>query len=187
MSSCFDEQKTAQIVARFLGHTNGRDNYTKIIKLLYLTDREALKEWNHPLTGDRYVWMSNGPVLSRVLDLIHGQKSFLQDSSWDYWFVTDGYDICIKDSHDPGQDRLSDAEKELIDSLSARFAKYSYCSMIDYTHTLPECPDQICKDSPPPNIGYQKLLIAIGKGQQATQLAEDIEDINYLRSQIGAC
>jgi len=45
-------------------------SYLKLIKLLYIIDREALLRWGRPLTGDRYVSMDHGPVLSQTLNLI---------------------------------------------------------------------------------------------------------------------
>ena len=47
-------------------------SYMKLIKLLYLADREALLRWGRPITFDAYVSMDRGPVLSSVLDLING-------------------------------------------------------------------------------------------------------------------
>ncbi len=45
-------------------------SYMKLIKLLYLADREALARWGRPITTDSYVSMKHGPVLSEVLNLI---------------------------------------------------------------------------------------------------------------------
>ncbi|MBL0158268.1 MAG: SocA family protein [Bryobacterales bacterium] len=38
----------------------------KLIKLLYLADREALLQWGRPITTDRWVSMDHGPVVSRI-------------------------------------------------------------------------------------------------------------------------
>ena len=43
-------------------------DYIKLIKLLYLADRAALIETGSPITGDRYVSMKFGPVLSNVFE-----------------------------------------------------------------------------------------------------------------------
>ncbi len=45
-------------------------SYMKLIKLLYLADREALARWGRPITTDTYVAMKHGPVLSYILNLI---------------------------------------------------------------------------------------------------------------------
>lgn len=54
----FDEMKATQAAALFLELAGGRENYTKLIKLLYLLDREALIRQGH---------RSPATVLSRCL------------------------------------------------------------------------------------------------------------------------
>jgi len=39
-------------------------HYVKLIKLLYLADREALLRWGAPITTDRYVSMTMDPPLA---------------------------------------------------------------------------------------------------------------------------
>src|ERR1700712_384885 len=66
----FNEAKATQAAARLLRNRGGRMSYMKLIKLLYLADREALARWGRPITTDSYVSMKHGPVLSGVLNLI---------------------------------------------------------------------------------------------------------------------
>jgi len=44
--------------------------YIKLIKLLYLADREALLRWGRPITTDCHVSMPKGPVVSQIYHLI---------------------------------------------------------------------------------------------------------------------
>ncbi len=62
----FNEKKTTAVTALLLKLNGGAINSAKLLKLLYLTDREALLRWRRPLTGDDYVSTSNGPVLRVV-------------------------------------------------------------------------------------------------------------------------
>lgn len=66
----FNERRATEAAAKFLKLRGGRMSYLKLIKLLYLLDREALLRWGRPVTTDRYVSMDNGPVVSRIYDLI---------------------------------------------------------------------------------------------------------------------
>src|SRR5712691_464729 len=68
----FSERRVAQMAAYLLGREKGRMNYLKLIKLLYLADRESLKRHGHPISDDRYVSMDHGPVLSTTFNLIKG-------------------------------------------------------------------------------------------------------------------
>ena len=83
----FNEKKTAQAVTVFL-KKNGREmSYMKLIKLLYLVDRQALRLWERPLTGDIYFSMKHGPVLSNVLDIINNGEDPDDNSYW-YKYIT---------------------------------------------------------------------------------------------------
>jgi uncharacterized phage-associated protein len=62
----YSEKKAMQLSALLLKMNGGRMNYTKLIKLLYIIEREAMRRWDSPVIGDQYVSMANGPVLSRV-------------------------------------------------------------------------------------------------------------------------
>jgi uncharacterized phage-associated protein len=67
----FNEAKATQAAARLLRNRGGTMSYMKLIKLLYLADREALASWGRPITTGNYVSMDKGPVLSHVLDRIN--------------------------------------------------------------------------------------------------------------------
>lgn len=63
----FNDRKATQAAALLLQLRGGKMSYMKLIKLLYLADREALLQWGRPITTDRYVSMNRDPVLSRIL------------------------------------------------------------------------------------------------------------------------
>jgi uncharacterized phage-associated protein len=111
--------------------------YIKLIKLMYLADREALLCLGHLITYDRLVSMDNGPVLSRVLDLIKGKVSgeyWRQHiSRWlPYWVIL---------TSDPSTDHLSVAEEKILLDVFRRFGHLGWRKLIDLTHRLPEWKD----------------------------------------------
>ena len=68
----FNIEKTIQAIAALLHfHGSKEMSYLRMLKLLYLADRECLQETGRPITGDRVVAMEHGPVLSSVYDLIY--------------------------------------------------------------------------------------------------------------------
>ena len=69
-------------------------DYLKLIKLLYLADRAALIETGSPITGDRYVSMKFGPVLSNVLNLIK-QAGPREDSIWHRYVRRENFDAVL--------------------------------------------------------------------------------------------
>jgi hypothetical protein len=124
----FNEKKTTQIVALFIKKHGERLNYTKLIKLLYLTDREALSRWERSLTGDSYVSMPKGPVLSRTYDLINYEPDPNGKSYW-YEFISKSiYDVSL--AKDPGIDELSKRELDLIDEIFECYKDKTWGQMI---------------------------------------------------------
>lgn len=53
----FDEKATSLMVYSFVDKAGGMLNYTKLIKLLYLTDRKLLEKNEAPMSGEIYVAM----------------------------------------------------------------------------------------------------------------------------------
>lgn len=132
----FDERRASQAAAVLLKLAGGRQNYTKLIKLLYLADRQALVETGSPITGSRLVNMANGPVLSHVYDRIKGQPA---RSLWGDFIRTAGYDVELL--KEPGDSELSDFDVELLGELHRKYEKYTYSQMIDVVHRLKEWED----------------------------------------------
>src|SRR3954470_18953244 len=64
----FNPKKTSQAAALLVAEAGGRMSKLKLIKLLYIADREALKNWERPITGDDPFSLDYGPVLSTTLN-----------------------------------------------------------------------------------------------------------------------
>jgi uncharacterized phage-associated protein len=48
-------------------------------KVLFIADRNHLRDFGRPVTGDAYIAMDNGPVPSRIYDIINGKLDFFGD------------------------------------------------------------------------------------------------------------
>lgn len=134
----FNEKKATQAAARFLRLANGRMNYMKLIKLLYIADREALLRWGRPITTDAYFSMQHGPVLSQVHDLItEGPNPLVGETFWSqHVSEPEHYSVSLK--ADPSDDQLSEAEEELIDEAFAKFGHLNEWKLVDVVHNFPE-------------------------------------------------
>lgn len=84
ITSMFSEKVIAQMAAYFVAKERGQMSILKLIKLLYLAERESLDVFGQPISFDRMVSMDNGPVLSRTLDHVNG---FVEstEGGWDSW------------------------------------------------------------------------------------------------------
>src|SRR5580700_367699 len=84
-------EKTIQAIGVLFRHDGVRRmNYMRLLKLLYIADREAVKETGRPITGGPLMAMERGPVLQEVYDLIRGQHAAMP--FWDRYFRKNRYD-----------------------------------------------------------------------------------------------
>ena len=163
----FDEVKTTQAAAYLLKKHGSQMKYLALLKLLYLADREALKEIETPITGDRYVSMKNGPVLSRVKDLITEEEAVRP-----YWeqYITAPTSYAVSLSQDPGTDELCEAEEEILDRIYEEYGRMDAFKLADLTHVI--CDEwQDPKDSGVGAIPIQveQILTAVGKSESDIQ------------------
>ena len=136
MEFVFDELKAAQAAAWLLRRHGNDLNGLELAKLLYLADRHALGELGHPITGDRLVCISAGPVLQRVFELTR-RSSQRPGSPWsEYVRVSDDGNLCDTGCDDLGD--LSDYDCEVLDQICAQFGAMSLYELTRYTFALPE-------------------------------------------------
>jgi uncharacterized phage-associated protein len=139
MSLRFDEAKATQAAAFFLDLRGGQMHYIKLIKLLYLTDREALLRWGAPVTTDRHASMDNGPVTSRILNLIIEDKP---KPIWAQYISAPLGEYEVKLLQKAPTDRLSRAEENLMREIFEQYGHRNRWDLIDNVmHQLPEWRD----------------------------------------------
>lgn len=166
-----DIEKAAQVAALFLKASGGTQmKYIRLLKLMYVLERESLQERGRQVVHDDVVAMPKGPVLSGVYGLI---KSEVADSdAWDHLIETRGYNVQLVE--DPKFDRLTEWEVLKIHQIVARFADLNRWELIDHLHeTLPEW--QAHKPGPSGSKSIAIPLAEILKNVNAAADAEDIE------------
>lgn len=149
----FEERRTVQACAVLMGSSR-RENYTKLLKLLYLADRASILETGSPITGSSFVSMKNGPVLSEVYECIKGDPV---SSTWDRYMQRDGYNLSLRE--EPGDDELSDYDVALLGRLRDEHRSRGYSAMIDYVHALPEW-----KDPAPSKVAPLSVATVLSRG-----------------------
>jgi hypothetical protein len=163
----FNLKKSTQAAAVLLKHGD-LENYL-FIKMLYLADREALERWGEPITGDRTVSMPYGPVLSTIYDLTKGQRVTVR-SFWEQ-FISDAdkETNIVSLQGDPGQDELSRAEINILESVHSRFKNHTWRQIHDYCSKLGEY-ENVGRSSK--TLPAERILKSIGKTQ------EEIDEID---------
>ena len=173
MAFHFNIQKTLQAISTILHWHGTKDmSYLRMIKLLYIADRESIEETGQPITGDRVVAMKNGPVLSSVYDLI--KKGDTTD--WPMWsehFRTLGYRI--EQIKEPGNGKLSKYEIGKLRDLTKRYENESEWDLVEITHQFAEWkrndPGMSSKAIP-----LAHILAAVGRSTDEAAIVQEAHD-----------
>jgi uncharacterized phage-associated protein len=160
----FDEAKATEAAALILSLRGGQMHYMKLIKLLYLVDREALHRWGIPVTTDTYVSMDHGPVVSAIYSLIRRNT---KPTSWAEYISAPMGD-CDKEVSLVNPvvtlKKLSRAEEKLIREVYAEYGRWNRYKLRDHVmHKLPEWQDPEGTSIP---ISITDILRAQGEDPQ---------------------
>ena len=174
MRFLFDIRKAIAATAYLCQMNGGRLNVLHLIKMLYAADREALIVWNRTITGDRFCSMKNGPVLSRIYDLMCGKILGSEMESWKTVFhPRDGNDIALKGDHvDLGP--LSKRETDALAKAFKTFRKVPAGRLIEFLHkALPEWKDPGDSSAPidPRDILFQSGL----SEEEVSEIEQELE------------
>jgi len=137
----FDPKKAAQAAAILLKLNGGDMDKYLFVKMLYLADRESMKKWGEPITGDCIASMQLGPVVSTIYDLTKGLRPSLR-ADWEPYISNaddDGHRIRLL--AEPSTDELCKAEITILTETFQKFKDYTFKQIRDYTHSLPEYED----------------------------------------------
>ena len=173
----FDIDKAIQATAYLLKRKPNRcDNYTRVLKLLYLADRASLKLRGVPICGDTSFAMSRGPVFSTTLDLIKGRDPRVD--KWDRFVEKCGYDICLK--ADPGNLHLSPAEIDILEGVARRFQGFDETALIHWCHkNVPEYQKNWKarkEGAKRARIPFEDVLSAIGRSEDQSRIIEEMNE-----------
>lgn len=163
----FSEEKVAQMSAYFLQKRGGRMSYMKLMKLLYLADRESMSRCGESISADHHYSMKHGPVLSHTLNLINGN---LESLSWSNWIAAESnHEVSLRkigtDRDD--LDELSDFDVEVLEQIWQEYGNKKRWELVDYTHDqLPEWKDPGYSSSP---IDPRTQFQALGKSPEQAQ------------------
>jgi uncharacterized phage-associated protein len=172
----FDLKKALQAAAVLLEYEKTRRmSYLRLLKLLYVADRECLAEFGRPITGDQPVALKRGPVLSRVLALIKGEHT--EAGECDRWVHKDGYEVELV--ADPGRGELSRGEVAKLLEVSNRYRELDDCDVVEDTHKFDEWKKNFRGDESAAPIDWSDALTALGKADRAAAIEKAEEQRQF--------
>lgn len=183
MPDWFNVRKAAQVVAFFAREEGGAIHVLKVVKLVYLADRQNMAEYDFPICGDKLVSMDHGPVDSMTLNYVNGMVQ--TKDGWDD-FVTDraNYKVGVARAlSDEDLDELSPAELKSMRTVWDKFGQMDRWTLRDWTHdNCPEWEDPHGSSNP---IPYERVFKFLGKAN-SDELALRVHEDRQLRTVFAA-
>ncbi|HEY3325417.1 MAG TPA: Panacea domain-containing protein [Planctomycetota bacterium] len=138
----------------------------RLLKLLYIADRDALRETGSPITGDKLAALQNGPILSGLYAIIRGETQ--RSAVFEKYFAAVGYYVKLRKS--PGLGALNRWEIRKLKAISERFKGTDDWALSEVSHGFPEWQKNNPGQSSRP-IPVEDVLEAVGMADRAQKIA----------------
>ena len=175
MRFVFDDRKAAEAAVYLLAQNKGRMKSVKLLKLLYLADRQAFIESGYPITGAKMVSVDTGPALSEVYtQLAWGDVA---ETPWSQLIAAEAeFQVSLRQA-DGELVHLSDYDEAVLGQVFEKFGRWDPWALVRFTQTLPEWRDP---DGSALLIDTRIILEEAGKS------SDEIQDIAALVDSIRA-
>jgi uncharacterized phage-associated protein len=173
-----DVEKAVEAAAVLLRMESSRQlSRLRLVKLLYIAHRRAIRDTGIPLLRSEVVAMKHGPVHSEVLDLINENHRAIH--RWAKFIKTDG-PRNVQLIEQPSVSELSHEEIEILQRVSRELEEFSDWEVAELTHTFQEWdrnyPDKNANTSYP--IPFEQVI------EFATRSRDDADEIiQHLRDE----
>jgi len=171
----FNVRKASQVVAFFALREGGSINILKLVKLIYLADRQSLADRERPITGDEFIAMRFGPVNSITYDFAKGAANERRAEWSEFVGERRGHDITVKDGVTAEDlDELSRYEARVLSGIWMRFKDIERFQLAEWTHRY--CPEWRDPGTSSVEISYADVFKVLGKAEPDELAAEITQD-----------
>jgi uncharacterized phage-associated protein len=179
----FNTMKSIQAVAVLLNWHEGRLTRLRLVKLLYIADRESIAETLRPVTGDDIVAMDHGPVPTRIYRLICHRDT--ESPLWDRYIAQQG-DRDLVLIADPGQGKLSRYEIGKLGEVADRYRSLKDYKIADITHDFPEWEKNQPPEGSKQDIPLSDILSALGLSEYEDRIAAEQRAVEAFDDALGS-
>jgi len=173
----YDPKKAAQTIAFFAMQEGGTINLLKVVKLVYLADRESLKRRGHTIQDEARVSMPYGPVNSTTLNYLNG--AYRDDGGWSGYLQDRArHDVGLSDQEltPNALDALSERELAILADVWAEFGRMDRFELAHWTHDhIAEWQDPLGSAIP---IPLDRIMAAVGL-EKPVERARELESLNH--------
>lgn len=155
----YRSEKAAQVVAYFLLKGGGKMDKLKLVKLLYLTERESAQHRGRPMLYDEYYSLKHGPICSSSLNGLNGE---LDVEVWSRYIAKDGRkDVYVcKGVAQAYLDQLSRSDIDIIARVWESFGWMTASQIRNWTHR--HCAEYVEVEAGRLPITLKQMALAIG-------------------------
>lgn len=176
----YDPRKAAQTIAFFAMKEGGAINVLKVVKLVYLADRESVRLRGHPIQDEGRVSMPHGPVNSLTLDYLNG--FYRDDGGWSQ-FLRDRADndvgLASVEVTTDSLDELSEREIGILEKVWEEFGHMDRFDLAEWTHNnIAEWEDP---NGSSRQIPLDRMMAAVGL-DKPIERARELESLNRATS-----
>ena len=184
MQFTFNPAKTLQAAAVVLRSHKRQMSVMRLLKILYIADRELLATTGRTLTGDRPVAMEHGPVLSRTYDYIKQEAAGA--TAWSPFIQKDGQSVSL--AGEPPLGELTKGEVSKLNELCERYHNVTTWDLSLLTHGFTEWANVHDKSKPKTSvpIKWEDALEAQGKKAAIPEVERGIAASKALDAAFGS-
>ncbi len=173
------ERLAAQMAVALIAKANRPIGRLKLLKLMYLAEREAMRRFLLPIIGDDIFAMRQGMALSKAARLARGKGEV--DGDWNQHIARTAQGLGIRKGVAPRSlDRLSEDDLGVIHKVWKSYGRMTQDELVHAVHhQLPEYKqhwDDDAHRTPAVPVPYEALYRTVCKGvtkADARYLAED--------------
>ena len=179
----FDIHKTIAAVEYLVQKEDGELNVFLALKTLYVADKDALIQWGKTITGDSFVSMDKGPVLSTTYNLFKGTGPESEQALWNA-HISERMNHVVRLLHDVDLSILSEREIEALESARLQIKSMPPWRVARWLHdNCPEWQDPRGSSIP---IDPSNILRNAGKSEEEIrQIEESNEAVRFAKLLLG--
>jgi uncharacterized phage-associated protein len=158
----FELDKAIEAIA-FIVRRLGPIDKMRLMKLLYIAERDSFLKLGHPITGDTLAALPWGPAPSGCLDAVNGQlwPAERNEKVFQFLHVQDNV-ITLKRA--PSTAVLSDSERAILNDVLKENGSAPPWDLVRQTHAYPEYREAAAEGIPQP-IPYESILRHYANGE----------------------
>lgn len=156
----FNLDKAIQSIAYLISRL-GPIEKVKLMKLVYIADRNHFIRFGHPITGSNQVAMDYGPVPSPCLAALDGEGSN-PDAVFQALHI-ENVTVSLH-GNAPDLSSLDDQDRATLDQVVLQFGRAPAWDLVKHTHKFPEYEEVYVQGTSTP-ITYEAMLRHYGGDQ----------------------